>query len=120
MFITIEDESGTCNLVIWPNLYERQRRIIFTAGMIAVEGKIQSEGGVVHLVAHNLIDLSGELASVGGLAEPFPLSHTRADEVHTGGGTDQRDVQPKIAKVRDIYIPDRHIDTIKIKTRDFR
>ena len=36
MFITIEDETGVANLVIWPSLYERQRRIILAAGMIAI------------------------------------------------------------------------------------
>ena len=36
MFITIEDESGIANLVIWPSLYERQRRIILSAGMMAI------------------------------------------------------------------------------------
>ena len=51
MFITIEDETGVANLVIWPSLYERQRRIILAAGMIAVQGRVQREGEVVHLVA---------------------------------------------------------------------
>jgi error-prone DNA polymerase len=37
--------------VIWPSLYERQRRIILAAGMFAVQGRIQREGEVVHLVA---------------------------------------------------------------------
>jgi DNA polymerase III alpha subunit len=50
MFITIEDETGVANLVIWPSLYERQRRIILAAGMIGVQGRIQREGDVVHLV----------------------------------------------------------------------
>src|ERR1700744_1248621 len=51
MFITIEDETGVANLVIWPSLYERQRRSILGAGMIGVEGRVQREGQVVHLVA---------------------------------------------------------------------
>ncbi|WP_210253936.1 hypothetical protein [Bradyrhizobium sp. S69] len=38
MFITIEDETGVANLVIWPSLYERQQRIILAAGTIAVQG----------------------------------------------------------------------------------
>jgi DNA polymerase III alpha subunit len=63
MFITIEDETGVANLVIWPSLYERQRRIILSAGMIAVQCRIQREGEVVHLVANQLTDLSA--AGVG-------------------------------------------------------
>ncbi len=42
MFITIEDETGVANLVIWPSLYERQRRIILAAGMIAVQGRVRA------------------------------------------------------------------------------
>jgi error-prone DNA polymerase len=53
MFITIEDETGTSNLVIWPDLYEKQRRIILSSGMMAVYGRVQREGEVVHLIAHS-------------------------------------------------------------------
>jgi error-prone DNA polymerase len=80
MFITIEDESGIANLVIWPTVFEKQRRIILAAGMMGVYGCIQREGDVVHLVAHRLTDLSPELASVGDRDAAFPLPHGR------GGG----------------------------------
>src|SRR4051812_31842138 len=113
MFITIEDETGTANLVIWPSLYEKQRRIILTAGMLGVQGRVQREGEVVHLVAHRLIDLSVDLASVGDRDAAFPLRHGRGDEFHNGGpGIDPRSL-PKGVKARDIYIPDLHIDTIQ-------
>ena len=45
---------------------------------------IQREGNVVHVVAYNLIDLSAELASVGGREAPFPLPHGWGDEFHRG------------------------------------
>jgi error-prone DNA polymerase len=118
MFITIEDETGVANLVIWPSLYERQRRIILAAGMIAVQGRIQREGEVVHLVANHLTDLSADLAGVGDRDTGFPLPHGRGDEFHHGSpGIDPRSLPPK---PRDIYVPDLHIDSIKVKTRDFR
>lgn len=118
MFITIEDETGVANLVIWPSLYERQRRIILAAGMIAVQGRIQREGDVVHLVADHLTDLSAELAGVGDRDDGFSLPHGRGDEFHHGSpGIDPRSLPPK---PRDIYVPDLHIDSIKVKTRDFR
>jgi error-prone DNA polymerase len=121
MFITIEDETGVANLVIWPSLYERQRRIILAAGMFAVQGRIQREGDVVHLVAQHLTDLSAELAGVGERDDRFPLPHGRGDEFHHGSpGIDPRSLPPKGPKPRDIYVPDLHIDTIKVKTRDFR
>jgi error-prone DNA polymerase len=98
-------------------LYERQRRIILAAGMIAVQGRIQREGEVVHLVANQLTDLSAELAGVGDRGDGFPLPHGRGDEFHHGSpGIDPRSLPPK---PRDIYVPDLHIDSIKVKTRDF-
>ncbi|MFI0849426.1 error-prone DNA polymerase [Mesorhizobium sp. IMUNJ 23232] len=121
MFITIEDETGIANLVIWPKLFERQRRIILAASVFSVRGRIQREGEVVHLVAHQLTDLSAELASVGSRDMAFPLPHGRGDEFHHGSpGLDPRTLPPKGPKARDIYIPDLHIETITVKPRDFR
>jgi error-prone DNA polymerase len=121
VFITIEDETGITNLVIWPKLYERQRRVILSARMMAVHGRIQREGEVVHLVAHRLTDLSDTLTSVGDRDAVFPLLHGRDDELHQGGPRlDPCSLPPKGLTTRDIHIRDLHIDTIKLKTRDFR
>jgi error-prone DNA polymerase len=64
MFITLEEKTGIANVVVWPS-FEPQRRVVLSAGMLAVRGKIQREGAVVHLVAHHLTDLLEELASAG-------------------------------------------------------
>ncbi|MBY3060364.1 error-prone DNA polymerase [Rhizobium leguminosarum] len=121
MFITLEDESGIANLVVWPKVFETNRRTILSAGMIAVRGRIQREGEVVHLVAQRLMDLSAELASVGERDSAFPLPHGRGDEFHHGApAPDPRERAPKGLRTRDIYIPDLPIDAIKVKTRDFR
>ena len=115
MFITIEDETGVANLVIWPSLYEQQRRIVLSASLLVVDGKVKREGEVVHIVATRLHDGSDLLASVGDRGGAFPLPHGRGDEVYRGSAPDARS-----PKVRDIYIPDLHIDSIRPKTRDFR
>ena len=121
MFITLEDESGIANLVVWPKVFEQFRRTILSAGMISVRGRIQREGEVVHLVAQRLTDLSADLAGVGKRGQPFPLPHGRGDEFRHGSATpDPRDLPPKGLRARDIYIADLHIDAIKVKTRDFR
>jgi error-prone DNA polymerase len=121
MFITIEDETGIANLVIWPKLYETQRRVILSARMMAVHGRIQREGEVVHLVAYRLTDLSNALASVGDPDAAFPLPQGRGDELHHDSpGLDPRSLPPKGLEACDVHIPDLHIDTIKMKTRDFR
>lgn len=90
MFITIEDETGVANLVLWPALFERRRRIVLSAGMIACRGRVQREGEVLHLVAQDLEDLSPLLASVGGRDDPFPLRHGRGDEATHASAADLR------------------------------
>ncbi|WMT92927.1 error-prone DNA polymerase [Pelagibacterium sp. H642] len=121
MFITLEDETGIANLVIWKKVFEQHRRIILTSGMISVKGRIQREGEVVHLIAHQIFDLSDELASVGERNGLFPTPHGRGDEFHHGAPTpDPRGLPPKELRARDIYIPDLHIDSLKVKARDFR
>ena len=121
MFITIEDETGVANLVIWPSLYEKQRRVILTASMLRVDGRVQREGEVVHVVAHRLHDLSDALASVGDRDGSFPLPHGRGDEFQHGSpGHDARDQPPRGVKPRHIYIPDLSLEAIRVRTRDFR
>ena len=121
MFITLEDETGVANLVIWPSLYEKQRRLILTASMIGVEGRVQREGEVVHVIASRLHDLSGELAGLGEREAGFPLPHGRGDEFHHGSApSNPRDQARPTTRARDIYIPDLHIDTLKVKARVFR
>ncbi|MCE2576698.1 error-prone DNA polymerase [Komagataeibacter sp. FNDCR2] len=65
MFLTIEDETGMANLILWPDRIERQRRIVLSAGMIACHGTLQKEGEVIHVVVRSLDDLTPLLATVG-------------------------------------------------------
>jgi error-prone DNA polymerase len=117
MFVTVEDETGIGNLVIWPSLFERQRRLVLSAGMIACHGKVQREGEVIHVVADRLTDLSHLLRSVG--QRGFTLRTGRGDEAKHGGAPDPRETV--LRKPRDIYIPDlRSENGIKVPTRDFR
>jgi error-prone DNA polymerase len=120
MFITIEDETGIANLVIWPQVFEQHRRVVLSAGLLSVRGRIRREGEVVHLVARHLSDLSGELASVGERDDAFPLPHGRGDELHHGSPTPDRRGLPKGPQPRNIVDPYGHIDQIRVKTRDFR
>jgi error-prone DNA polymerase len=65
--------------------------------------------------------MSAELAGVGDRDDAFPLPHGRGDEFRHGSpGTDPRSLRPKGLRTRDNYIPDLHIDSIKVKTPDFR
>jgi error-prone DNA polymerase len=104
LFITIEDETGIANLIVWPSLFERQRRLVLTAGMIAVRGLVQREGIVIHVVAEHLTDLSDLLRELDQSEERFAFPAGRGDEARSGGGG-----------------PDaRERASIKVPTRDFR
>jgi len=61
IFMTLEDETGIANAIIWPRVFEKFRRIVFGARMVAVEGVLQKEREVIHVVARRLIDLTPEL-----------------------------------------------------------
>jgi error-prone DNA polymerase len=121
MFMTLEDETGVVNVVVWPSLFERQRQVVLGSSMMGVNGKIQREGGVVHLVAQRLFDLSDELATLSERDGAFPLPHGRGDEFASGsvGSPDSRD-RASMIKPREIYVPDLHIDTLKVKSRNFQ
>jgi error-prone DNA polymerase len=58
MFVTLEDETGIANLIVWPKLIERQRRTAYQAGMMGVRGHVQHQGEVMHVIAEHLIDLT--------------------------------------------------------------
>jgi len=121
IFLTIEDETGVANVVIWPTLFERTRPIALSASMMAINGRIQREGDVVHLVAQQLFDLS---AGLNGLADrdiEFRAATGRGDEFAHGspGRPDTREPPATAIKARDIFIPDLHIDSLKVKSRNF-
>ncbi|MGQ3141238.1 error-prone DNA polymerase [Rhizobium oryzihabitans] len=120
MFLTLEDETGIVNAVVWPTLFERQRRVLLSASMMAINGKIQREGDVVHLVAQRLFDLSDDLGRLGERDEQFPLPHGRGDEFARGNGAPDPRERPKAAApARDIYVQDILIDRLKVKSRNF-
>ena len=80
IFMTLEDETGIANVIVWPKAFERLRAIVLGARFVAVTGKLQSESGVIHIVAERMDDLTPMLgmlseagATIGALA--------RADEV---------------------------------------
>ena len=101
LFVTIEDETGHANLILWPSVFEAQRSLVLTASMIACRGKLQKEGEVIHVIAEHMTNLSGMLRSVGERDDrPFPLPHGRGDDLHRGTQPDPRD-RPR---PRDIYV----------------
>jgi error-prone DNA polymerase len=90
-FMTIEDESGFANLVIWENMFEKYRKEILQSKLIMVEGKVQIEGDVIHVIVHACYNFSALLRKLipTSKKEVSVLTLSRADEktelpVHRG------------------------------------
>ena len=71
IFVTIEDETGYLNLVVWERVAERQRQVLLGATLLGVHGEVQREGAVVHIVARQLNDHSGLLGELPTQSRDF-------------------------------------------------
>jgi len=71
VFVTLEDETGLINVVIHPQLVEKQRRELLGSSLMGVYGQLQKEGEVVHLVAKRLVDLSAWLGRLETVSRDF-------------------------------------------------
>jgi len=81
IFITLEDETGITNVVLWARQFEKFRRAIMAARLMLVEGRIQkSPEGVVHLMATRVFDRSAELDRLWDAHRSGPVL-TRPDEI---------------------------------------
>jgi error-prone DNA polymerase len=60
-FLTLEDETGIANVIVWRKLFEAERRVAMTARFLAVRGRLQREELVIHVLAEAFLDLTGEL-----------------------------------------------------------
>jgi DNA polymerase III alpha subunit len=61
IFVTLEDETGTVNVVVWNAIYERFRRAVIAGRMLRILGRVQREGQVVHVIADSIEDCSDML-----------------------------------------------------------
>ena len=107
VFITLEDETGIVNLVVWPAILKRFRKVVMTSRLLLARGRVQrSPEGIVHLIAEHLADRTLDLDRLG--SRPLALPQARADEIAGPG--------------RDVYVAPRHPRDVKIipKSRDFR
>ncbi len=80
VFMTIEDESAVANVIVWPKVFERVRPVVLGARYVAVAGRVQSESGVIHVVADRLEDLTFWLARLADQGADID-GLARADEV---------------------------------------
>jgi error-prone DNA polymerase len=71
VFVTIEDETGATNVIVWRDLGDRQRRELLGARLLAVYGKVEREGEVVHVLAGRLVDLTPMLGALPTRSRDF-------------------------------------------------
>ena len=105
IFITLEDETGIANLIIWPPILERFRRTALGATLLYCRGRLQREEGVIHVVAEELRDFTPRLQGLrerSGAEKPHAPPFRLTERVP---GHDPRD----------LFEP-----TITIPSRDFR
>ena len=82
VFMTIEDETGIANAVVWPRTLERYRRVVMGARLVLIRGRVQRHQDIIHVVAGALEDRSELLSTlVEGRHDPMPLPIANADEV---------------------------------------
>jgi error-prone DNA polymerase len=93
LFMTVEDETGAANIVVWEKLFDKYRKEIIQSRLFMVEGKLQIEGEVIHVVALRCFNLNNLLRGLTGAnhdSQPL-LTLARADET-TAPSPDSREV----------------------------
>ncbi len=121
LFITIEDETGIANGILWPDRFEAQRRTVMSAAMIGMRGRVQREGLVIHVICERIVDHGPLLAQVGQM--DFPHATGRGDGARHAGSPDRGDAGWRPGP-RDSYWPphangmDPEV-VVRVKSRDF-
>ncbi len=92
VFITLEDETGVANAVVWQNVMKHYRKIIMTSRLLLISGRIQRSGDIIHVIAKKLEDYSADLEVLS--QDQYPAS--------TGAGGPRRKVRI-IPKSRDFH-----------------
>jgi error-prone DNA polymerase len=96
IFITLEDEAGIANLIVWPPMFERFRRVVLTGALITATGRLQRERSVIHLVVDRLVDHSARLKTLTQPGDDPVRAAQRAiapaDAIRRNGGPDPRDL----------------------------
>ena len=70
-FVTLEDETGYVNLIVWRNVADRQRQALVGSRLMGVAGELQLEGEVMHVIAHRIVDLSRWLGRIATSPRDF-------------------------------------------------
>jgi len=80
-FITLEDETGVINLVVWPDLKEKQRTVVMGARLMEVRGRVEYDDEVIHVIAQHMTDATQDLHRLSDDLLNAPVA--RADHVNS-------------------------------------
>lgn len=121
LFITIEDETGVANGILWPDVFEKQRRTVMSASMVSLKGRLQKEGLVIHVIIDRVVDRDEMLRSVGNA--DVSISHGRGDGATHSGSPDRGEAGWKLGP-GNLYSPPlvdvtEAKDMIRVVSHDF-
>lgn len=117
LFITIEDETGVANGILWPDRFEAQRRTVMSSAMVSLKGRVQKEGAVIHVIVDRVTDCTALLRSVGDV--DLPRLVARGDGATYPGAPDRGDKGWQPRPRSDYHFRERRDDVIPIATHDF-
>jgi error-prone DNA polymerase len=120
LFVTIEDETGVAQGILWPDRFEIYRRQVMSASMIAMRGRLQKEGEVIHIICDRIIDHDDMLRSIGSM--DVHLVAGRGDGARHGGGPDPRAKVPVHGRTLASAPFERNRegeDIVRIRSHDF-
>jgi error-prone DNA polymerase len=96
IFLTLEDETGVSNVIVWRNVYKQFRRIVMGGRLLRVTGYLQREGIVVHLIAQQIEDMSHKLSDLGHpMDEAVGQTQSQADDAPRPQRTPPRAHHPR-------------------------
>jgi error-prone DNA polymerase len=107
VFMTIEDETGVANSVIWPKVLERERKVVMGARLVVVHGRVQRHEDIIHVVAERLEDRSDWLRLLTDDGENLSVALANADEIRRPEPGSWRD------KSDELSLPLAHGDHVK-------
>ncbi len=86
IFMTLEDETGVANAIVWPKIFEHYRPVVMGARLVRIRGRLQSQSGVIHTVVEHIEDITPMLGLLQKEARRFAASIRSDEALHGGGG----------------------------------
>ena len=113
IFMTLEDETGAGNIIIWAKTFEAYRKVVLGSKLLSIRGRVQREGIVIHVIADHLEDASADLSLLTEGQVEGPQALARADEMKRPGE------DPRVITARRVEARAKRAAAIIPKSRDF-